>query len=313
MAIVSRSTNGPPRTPPRMPQRLPQILAPVGLGDDRPALLPRESDRRLGALLDRLEADVVLRHATGRRVLDLGRGAPEVADWVAERVDRLTVVDAVDLGRGATIRIPLPDGAFDCVYSLRTLPHLGHDRASSEAALGSALEELGRVLAPGGVAVLELANARSPIGLFQGLRQLGSRRPARAGRTAGLGLDGGPLVVDSPRGLTRLDVLSRVVERLPATLVPIDLHGVRLVVASPHLLAIPLLGRVLARLEWLLRDQPLIRRLGAHLLLVLRRRPGEAPTEALAEAPTEAPTEGDGPPALVAGPHRPPPRPRPAR
>ena len=309
MAIVSRSTNGPPRMPPRMPQ----ILAPVGLGDDRPALLPRESDRRLGALLDRLEADVVLRHATGRRVLDLGRGAPEVADWLAERVDRLTVVDAVDLGRGATIRIPLPDGAFDCVYSLRTLPHLGHDRASSEAALGSTLEELGRVLAPGGVAVLELANARSPIGVFQGLRQLGSRRAdgaGRAGRTAGLGLDGGPLVVDSPRGLTRLDVLSRVVERLPATLVPIDLHGVRLVVASPHLLAIPLLGRVLARLEWLLRDQPLIRRLGAHLLLVLRRRPGEVPAEGpaegRAEGPAEGRAEGDGPPALVAGPHPPP-------
>jgi len=290
MAIVSRSTNGPPRTP----LRLPQILAPVGLGDDRPALLPRESDRRLATLLDRLAADVVLRHAVGRRVLDLGRGAPEVADWVAERVDRLTVVDAVDLGRGATIRIPLPDASFDCVYSLRTLPHLGHDGASSEAALGSALEELGRVLAPGGVAVLELANARSPIGLFYELRKLGHWRPTRGRRAAGL--DGSPLVIDSPRGLTRLDVLSRVVEHLPDTLVPIDLHGVRVVVASAHLLAIPLLGRVLARLEWLLRDQPLIRRLAAHLLLVLRRRPGLPLTEV------------DGPPALVAAPHPPPPR-----
>lgn len=258
MAVVSRSTNGPPRAPSRMPQ----ILAPVGLGDDRPAaLLPRESDR-LSALLDRLAADVVLRHATGRRVLDLGRGAPQVADWVADRVASMTVVDAVDLGRGASIRLPLPDAAFDCVYSLRTLPHLGHDAASSEAALGSALAELGRVLAPGGVAVLGLDNARSPIGLFYGLRRLGRS------------LEGGPLVIDSPRGLTRLDVLPRVVERLPATLHPIDLHGVRVVVASPHLLAIPLVGRVLARLEWWLRDQPLIRRLAAHLLLVLRRPPG---------------------------------------
>jgi SAM-dependent methyltransferase len=254
MAVVSRSTNGPGRAPLRMPQ----ILAPVGL-DEHPALLPRESDR-LTALIDRLAADVVLRHATGRRVLDLGRGAPEVAEWVSDRADRLTVVDAVDLGRGATIRLPLSDASVDCVYSLRTLPHLGHDRASSEAALGSALAELSRVLAPGGVAVLELDNARSPVGLLYGLRHLGHS------------LDGGPLVIDSPRGLTRLDVLSRVVEHLPATLTPIDLHGVRVVVASPHLLAVPLLGRILARLEWLLRDQPLIRRLAAHLLLVLRRR-----------------------------------------
>jgi SAM-dependent methyltransferase len=258
MAVVSRSTNGPPRAPPRAPLRVPQILAPVGL-DDRPALLPRESDRRLTALVQRLAADVVLRHATGRRVLDLGRGAPEVAEWVGDRAERLTVIDAVDLGRGSEIRLPLPDATFDCVYSLRTLPHLGHDRASSEAALGSALAELARVLAPGGTAVLELDNARSPIGLFHGLRQLGH------------GLDGGPLVIDSPRGLTRLDVLSRVVERLPPTLAPIDLHGVRVVVASAHLLSVPLLGRMLARLEWFLRDQPLIRRLAAHQLLVLRR------------------------------------------
>lgn len=280
MAIVSRSTNGPSRAPLRMPQ----ILAPVGLGDDRPALLPREPNRRLSTLLDRLAGDVVLRHATGRRVLDLGRGAPEVAEWVADRVDRLTVVDAVDLGRGAAIRLPLPAASFDCVYSLRTLPHLGNDAASSEAALGSMLAEVGRVLAPGGVAVLGLDNARSPIGLYHGIRQL-----ARS-------LDGGPLVIESPRGLTRFDVLSRVVERLPPTLVPVDLHGVRIVVASPHLLAIPLFGRILCRLEWLLRDQPLIRRLAAHLLLVLRRPP----------APLRA-SESD-PAALVAAPRPLPPR-----
>ncbi len=254
MATVSGSTNGPPRAPSRMPQ----ILAPVGL-DDRPALVPRESDRRLTALLDRLAADVVLRHAVGRRVLDLGHGAPNVAEWVSSRVERLTVVDAVDLGRGSTIRVPLPDATYDCIYSLRTLPHLGHDRASSEEALGSALEEVARLLAPGGTAVLALDNARSPIGLFHGLRQL--RRS----------FEGGPLVIESPRGLTRLDALSRVVERLPAALTPTDLHGVRVVIASARLLSIPLLGRVLTRCEWLLRDQPLVRRLAAHLLLVVRR------------------------------------------
>ena len=33
------------------------------------------------------------------------------------------------------------------MYSLRTLPHLGHDGPSSEAALTSALEEVGRTQA----------------------------------------------------------------------------------------------------------------------------------------------------------------------
>ena len=187
MPLVSGSTKGPSRAP----RAAPQILAPVGL-DDRPVLLPRGSDR-LTVLLDRLAGDVVLRHATGRRVLDLGRGAPEVAEWVGPRVDRLTVVDAVDLGRGAAIRLPLPDGSYDCVYSLRTLPHLGQDAPSSEAALGSALDELSRVLAPGGVAVLELTNARSPVGIYHGLRSLHRRTRGRS------------LVIDSPRGVTRFD------------------------------------------------------------------------------------------------------------
>lgn len=257
MAVVSGSTKGPSRGP----AKAPLVLAPVGL-DDQPALLPRESERgtsRLRALVDRLAADVVLRHATGRRVLDLGRGAPEVTEWVGPRVDQLTVVDAVDLGRGAAIRLPLPNASFDCVYSLRTLPHLGHDADSSHAALGSALSEIGRVLAPGGVAVLGLDNARSPIGLFHGLRQL-----ARRG-------GGSSLVIDSPRGLTRFDALPRLAERLPPTLTPVDLHGVRVVVAWPHLLAVPGLGRLLAALEWRARDQPIVRRFAAHLLVVLRR------------------------------------------
>lgn len=249
MAIVSGSTNGPSRAP----RRMPQILAPVGV-DDQPAPLPAGSDR-LSTLVDRLAGEVVLRHATGRRVLDLGRGAPAVTEWVGPRVDRLTVVDAVDLGRGAEIRLPLPDGGYDCVYSLRTLPHLGHDTESSRAALVSALEELGRVLAPGGVAVLDLANARSPIGVYHGLRRLGA----------------GPLVIDSPRGLTRFDALGRVIARLPPTLTPVDLHGVQLMVAWPKLLAVPIVGRVLTRIEWWVRDQPLLRRFAAHLLLVLRR------------------------------------------
>ncbi|MCX4245852.1 class I SAM-dependent methyltransferase [Paraliomyxa miuraensis] len=264
---MSRSTKGPSRTG----GKAPLILAPVGL-PDQPALLPTRESDRLTALVDRLTADVVLRHATGRRVLDLGRGSPEVTDWVGPRVDHLSVVDAVDLGRGAAIGLPLPDASFDCVYSLRTLPHLGHDARSSQTALESALTEVGRVLTPGGVAVLGLDNARSPIGLFHGLRHLARRQSSTS------------LVVDSPRGLTRFDVLSRVTERLPPTLTPVDLHGVRVVVASPHLLAVPLLGRLLAGLEWRARDQPVIRRLAAHLLMVLRR-----------PMPPHRPNPGSGP------------------
>lgn len=254
MGVVSGST----KAPSRRSGRAPQILAPVGL-DDKPALLPEPEANRLTALLDRLAGEVVLRHAIGRRVLDLGRGAPRITEWVGGRVDRLTVLDAVDLGRRETVHIPLPDQSFDMIYSLRTLPHLGHDASSSASALGSVLDEVGRLLIPGGVAVLELDNARSPLGLYHLVRQPGS-----------LG-DRGPLVVDSPRGLTRFDTLGRFLKHLPASLTPVELHGLRLAIASAHVLSIPVVGRILTRLEWYGRDQPLLRRFGAHLLLVLRR------------------------------------------
>lgn len=258
MAIVSGSTKGPPPSERRPAAPAPpKILAPVGI-DDRVAVLPRESGR-LSALVDQLAGQVVLRHATGRHVLDLGHGSPRVTQWVEPRAQRLTVVDAVDLGRGDTIQVPLPAGGYECIYSLRTLPHLGHDARSSVAAFDSVLEELARLLRPGGVAVLQLDNARSPVGLYHGVRQL-----SRA-------LQSGPLVIDSPRGVTRFDTLSRVIERLPPTLTPIDLHGVRQVVASPHVLSIPVVGRIAGRLEWSLRDKTLLRRFAVHLLLVLRR------------------------------------------
>ena len=153
MGVVSGSTKG--------PSRAVRILPPQGL-DDRPALVPQPESNRLTALLDRLAGEIVLRHATGRRVLDLGRGAPRVTEWVGQRVDTLTVVDAVDLGRGESIQVPLPDESFDLAFSLRTLPHLGHDAESSTEALRTLLAEIGRLVAPGGVARSAPMTRRSP-------------------------------------------------------------------------------------------------------------------------------------------------------
>ncbi|MBC8071705.1 MAG: methyltransferase domain-containing protein [Deltaproteobacteria bacterium] len=214
---------------------------------------------RVADLVDRLAGEVVLRHAPGRIVLDLGHGAPQVTEWVRPRAAALTVIDAVDLGRGATIRLPWPDGRFELVYSLRTLPHLGHDEQSSDAALRSLLGELARVLAPGGTALCLIDNPRSLWGVYYGIRH-----PAHA-------IERGALVVESERGLTRFDTLPRFVGMLPDDLVMTDVHGLRVLTTLPQLLALPLLGRLLNRMEWVVRDRVLLRSFGAHLLVVLHR------------------------------------------
>ncbi|MEM6994580.1 MAG: methyltransferase domain-containing protein [Myxococcota bacterium] len=209
-------------------------------------------------LHDRMLGELVLRHSAGVRVLDLGRGVPRLTSWVAERAATLEVVDALDLGRGDTIRLPWPDASFSMVYCVRTLPHLGRDAPTSERAAASALAEIGRVLTPGGTALVEIDNPLSLWGAAHGLR-----RPAKA-------LEPGPMCIESARGVTRFDTLRVFVGRLPSVLRVTDVHGLRIVAPVPHLLAIPIVGRVLARLEWAFRDRAIVSRMGGHLLVVLR-------------------------------------------
>jgi SAM-dependent methyltransferase len=210
-------------------------------------------------LCDRLAGEVVLRHAGGRVALDLGHGAPRVTEWVRPRAAALTVVDALDLGHGAAIKLPFAAESFELVYSLRTLPHLGHDEASSTAAARSLLAEVGRVLAPGGTALCQIDNPRSLFGVYHGIRH-----PITA-------IEKGALVVESERGVTRFETLPAFARLLPASLAITDVHGLRVVTALPRLLALPILGRIVFRLEWLARDRAPLRGFGAHLLVVLRR------------------------------------------
>lgn len=236
---------------------VPTIVEPIGMAQ---TLFERSrGPRALGALCDRLAGEIILRHAVGRATLDLGHGAPQVTQWVRPRAATLTVVDAVDLGRGAQIRLPWKDESFELAYSLRTLAHLGHDERSSEAAARTALSELARVLAPGGVALVQIDNPRSLWGAYHGFRH-----PSTV-------IERGPLVVESDRGLTRFDTLPRLLEMLPPSLALSDLHGLRVFAAWPGLLALPLVGRLLGGLDWFARDRALLRGFGAHLLCVLRR------------------------------------------
>jgi SAM-dependent methyltransferase len=272
MARVSGSTK-----PPGDDRRSIVIDSPIGLADEHPGddrgrddaaskrsrvALAHTADaasRRIADLCDRLVAEVVLRHSVGRATLDLGHGAPQIATWVRPRAASLTVVDAVDLGHGAEVRLPWRDRSFEVVYSLRTLPHLGHDERSSESAVRSLLGEIRRVLVPGGVALCLVDNPRSLWGAYYGIRNLGEL------------IERGPLVVESTRGITRFDTLGRLVDMLPPGLTLTEHHGVRVFTVLPHLLDLPLVGRVLERLEWFARDRALLRGFAAHLLAVIRR------------------------------------------
>jgi len=246
MARVKRSTNARPRSL--------QIMPADPLPRER---TPRRD--RLTDLVDRMMADVVLSHAPGQRVLDLGRGNRQLADWVEDRAASLAVVDASDLGRGPDVHLALPDEQFDLIYCVRTLPHLGRDDETSVAAARSLLAETARVLRDDGTALIQFDNPRSVWGLYHGLRN-----PVTI-------VEGGPLVVDSDRGITRLDTLGRFKRMLPRSLHLARLHGMRIAAHAPSLLAVPLLGSLIERFEWFARDRRLLGVIGGHILVELRK------------------------------------------
>jgi SAM-dependent methyltransferase len=218
---------------------------------------------RLVELVDQLAGDVVLRHVAGRQVLDLGHGSPRVADWVRRRAARLRVVEAEALEDTAAF----DPATFEVVFSLRTLPHVGTDEDSSLAAARALLRETARVLQAGGRALVQIDNPASLVGLYHGVRN-----PMTV-----VGFKS--LVAERGKGVTRFDTIARLRELLPPELELRGLHGLRVLVPLPHLLGVPVLGHLLARGEWLARDSPILRRFGAHLLVVLHRLSSEPRAE----------------------------------
>ena len=112
--------------------------------------------------------------------------------------------------------LPFPDGAFDVVVSTSTLDHF-----DSEAEIEQALQELSRVLRPGGSLIVSLDNASNP------LVALRNALPHRLLRRAGL--------VPYPTGRTcGLNELCRLVERAGLEVEDTDaiMHVPRLVVRA---------------------------------------------------------------------------------
>lgn len=258
-APPGRSAPRPPRAAPASPaERAPAPASSEATwwGAPVPAL-PTPPDAA-SSLAQALVGDAVLRHTAGRRVLDVGHGAPEIARWVESVAATLSIVPLAELDDAGELGIPAPDASFDTVYSLRTLPYVGHDEESSLAGVRSLLREMVRVTAPGGVLLVEINNPTSLRGVYHGIR-----RPITVVST-------GSVVLAEDRRVTRYDTLGRLLTLAPKELELMAVYGIRVLVPISRVLAIPLLGRILAAGEWWARDS-FLRHFGAHLLAVLRK------------------------------------------
>ncbi len=232
-------------------------------------------------LAQALVGEALLQHVAGRRVLDLGGGSPEIAQWVAPVAASFESLElAPYTAQTGEIQVPRATHAFDVVYSLRTVAHLGHDEASSDRGVRSLLAEAARLTCPGGIVIVDINNPRSLRGFAYGIR-----------RPITIVTKGSVVVADGSQRVYRHDTLSRFVELTPKDLDPVAVYGIRVLIPFARALRIPVLGRLLAAGEWWARDSWL-RGFGAHLLVAMRKDEDTARTEASGSALTSEDPEG---------------------
>jgi SAM-dependent methyltransferase len=222
-----------------------------------------EAERHHGyhRLVDELELELVRRYGAGKDVFEAGCGTGLLLREAA-RVARAAV--GLDLSRGmlgpararglrvvqgSLTDVPLPAASFDLVYSMKVLAHV--------PPIERAIQELGRLVRPGGHLLLEFYNPLS-------LRYL-AKRIGGPGRIAADGTTEGDVY-------TRFDTLARARSYLPSDVELVAVRGVRVVTPTSRVFAFPPLGRLFTWAERAACDAPLLRRLGGFLILVARKR-----------------------------------------
>lgn len=189
------------------------------------------------AFLDDSEVACVADRIAGVEVLEVGCGTGLILQRMAPVARRVAGIDLspgmleMAASRGFDVQVasasalPFADGTFDGVVCFKVLPHI--------EAVGSAIAEMVRVVRPGGWLALEFYNPRSFRGLIKRLK-----RPTPIGGD----------VADTDV-YTRLDTLSQAVSYLPAGVRVVRTHGIRIAIVSARWMRIPVVGRLLGRLD----------------------------------------------------------------
>jgi ubiquinone/menaquinone biosynthesis C-methylase UbiE len=192
----------------------------------------RGRDQGYHAFLDQSQLSLLAPYVSGSRVCEVGCGtglllkevAPTAIDAMGIDISRQMLLQAherhLDVVQGSATALPVPDESFDLVYSFKVLPHIED--------IGLALEEVARVLVPGGRAFLEFYNSRSFRHLIKQLK------PAHA-------------VSEDTKDTevyTRYDSPKRAASYLPDSLSLVRVHGIRVVTPTAIFHRVPIVRTV---------------------------------------------------------------------
>ncbi len=219
----------------------------------------RERHHGYHRMIDELELELITRYGADGDVFEAGCGTGLLLQHAA-KVARSAV--GLDLSRGmlgaaaarglrvvqgSVTDVPLPSASVDLVYSMKVLPHVPPIRR--------ALEELTRLVRPGGHLLLEFYN---PWSLRYLAKRLGGPAPIAAGTT-------------DHDVYTRYDTVADARAYLPAGVELVGVRGVRVLTPTSSVFQVESVGRWFARAERAACDLPWLRNLGGFLVLIARK------------------------------------------
>ena len=215
-------------------------------------------DKGYHRFIDDMEADIARPYVTAKRVLDAGCGtglvlerlAPMASEALGVDLSRQMLLSARAKGHDvaqADLRfLPFEDASFDAVVSFKVLPHIKNP--------GRTIEELGRVVKPGGHLVLEFYNKHS---LRHVIRRL--RPSLKTSKT-----------FDESAIFTDFHTPTEAAELMPEGFDVVDRRGVRGVTLIPATMRWPGLGPLTVEIERRFTASKLTH-LGGFLIVVARK------------------------------------------
>ncbi|MEZ5379857.1 MAG: methyltransferase domain-containing protein [Acidimicrobiales bacterium] len=214
-----------------------------------------EGERREGyySLINDLEVERIQTYARGGDILEIGVGTGLILERTSRVATRAVGIDlslgmagvskakGLDVANASVNDLPFPDDSFDVAYSCKVLPHVPD--------IVGGLEELARVVRPGGTMLVEFYNPLS----FKGLTyRIMTRKRGHE-----------PVFV-------RHDTVRDIEGYVPAGWHIEAVRGIRVLAATGQFYTAPVLGSLIRFLDRRLADSGIARRFGGYLLVTLR-------------------------------------------
>jgi len=215
-------------------------------------------DRGYHRLIDQQASALVRRFAEGRSVLEVGCGTGLILQQVAKFAKEARGVDlspnmleqacsrGLQVAQADCRELPFPAAHFDVVYSFKVLAHVREYK--------KALDEMTRVLKPGGKMIIDSYNRNSLRYLIK--KSFGPRKTSVA--------------FDEQAILTRFVTPQEMKAELPHELRILGRAGIRIFTLHPMMLRVPGLAAFVESLEWHFMDSAMADFAGFYVLFLER-------------------------------------------